>query len=184
MGDFPRFAWPPLNLITPIHPDSMGGYLSMHGMELVNSFSSGNPGSNTIYYYPFWMYQASTAVKMCALVGSTANGNMDAGIYDSQFDLLVNSGSVAQAGATLITEMDITDTLLTPGLYYMALQCSSGTGTVFGDTFLSDEHGLVGSQVFIESPGSFGLPTTGTPVKPTSSVPAIWLFGVAFNTLI
>jgi hypothetical protein len=57
---------------------------------------------------------------MLVLNGATASGNMDVGIYDYAGTRLVSSGSTAQSGTSAFQDFDITDTLLGPGIFYLA----------------------------------------------------------------
>jgi hypothetical protein len=64
--------------------------------------------------------------------GTVVTGNIDVGIYDASGNRLVSAGSTVQAGTSAIQIFDITDTLLKPGLHYMAIALSNNTGTLAG----------------------------------------------------
>lgn len=88
--------------------------------------------ANLAVFCPFVVPYAVTAYQMAVENGATLNGNIDVGIYDVLANRLVSSGSVAQAGASAIQTVDITNTLLEPGSYFMALVSDSTTATFFG----------------------------------------------------
>lgn len=175
--------WPPLNVITPFHLDSCGSGLNAFGGTAPASTVSAAPGANYIVYIPFVLCEPALAVKMSYAVGATSNGNCDIGIYDELKNRLVNSGSTAQGTANTLQELDITDTFLQPGRYFMALTLSSATGTWFRGSS-ADETTLSNVAVYDETPGSFGLPATAAWVFSTSVSPQIPLMGVHFDTLI
>lgn len=87
------------------------------------------PTANLAYFTPFTVYSTITVTKMFVENGSTTSGNLDVGIYDAGGTKLVSSGTVAQTGASSTQEIDITDTTLRPGLYYLAFAADNGTGS-------------------------------------------------------
>lgn len=184
MTDFPIMRWPPLNLITPYHSESLGDALKSSGGASLSSASSGTFTSDLIYYYQFRIYEPAIAVKLSHLVGSTAAGLVDLGIYDSQGNLLVSTGLIAQGTLNTLQEADITDTLLNPGIYFMAIKCTLSTGTGFR-TSRGDEVNLPVVPFYIEV-GDLAavLPTTATMVLSTEDVISLWVMAVHFSTLI
>lgn len=105
------------------------------GLDLANAAlspaSAAWPAANRCIFVPFVVYTPLIAVKMGIRNGSTASGNFDIGIVDDQQSRLVSAGSTAQAGTTAVQSIDITDTALVPGVYYMALCMDGTTGTTF-----------------------------------------------------
>lgn len=77
--------------------------------------------ANVVIYVPFVIPEAAVARKMAWSNGSAVAGNVDVGIYDSAGNRLVSSGSTAQAVIGAVQVVDITDTLLSRGQYYMAM---------------------------------------------------------------
>lgn len=88
------------------------------------------PAANRAIAIPFVVYTPLIVVKMLIVNGSVASGNLDLGIYDDQQHLLVAKGSTAQAGTSAVQALDIADTTLQPGRYYMACAMDGTTGTV------------------------------------------------------
>lgn len=91
--------------------------------------SNATGATNQAVYVPFCVQRPMTVLQMWCINGATVNGNIDAGIYDTGKNRLVSLGATAQAGTTAIQQLNITDTFLLPGVYYMALAWSSATAT-------------------------------------------------------
>lgn len=80
------------------------------------------PGANVALYVPFRVAYPVTVYKMCIGTGVTAGGNFDLGIYDEAGTKLVSTGATARS-AQVDHVVDVTDTTLRPGLYYLAQAC-------------------------------------------------------------
>lgn len=182
MADWPDTRLVAPKVISPYSEDSLGGL--NNGIYFLAAPGSGTLVQNQAYYFPFVLERGGTAVKMFALIGGTANGNIDVGIYDEEFNYLISIGATAQGATNTLQEFDITDTFLPPGNYWMALSLSSATGTVFRG-FANDEIGLPQVPVYVQGT-AHPLPTTvATPVKATDATPVTGIvMGVAFDTLI
>lgn len=179
MGDWPTTLLPPLPTITSTSEESLGFPASLP--------DRGSPTSNVMalnvaYLQPFRMDIGATAVKMCYLVGATPTGNVDMGIYDAEFNLLVSSGAVAQGTLNTLQELDITDTVLHPGNYWMAISASSGSATAFMNN-VSDELSLPPVAMYIAT-SAHVLPSTVSPVKDTAILTKVIAMAVSFDTLI
>ncbi len=85
------------------------------------------PTANTAYYVAFYIDTTVTAYQMAIQV-AVQSGNLDVGIYDSLGTRLVSKGSTAVAAAG-IQVVDIADTTLTPGTYFMAMCCDNITAS-------------------------------------------------------
>lgn len=180
MADFPIVRWPPRNVITPFHSEAIDATLNI----TIVSTTSVAFVDELIYFFPFRIYEPAVAVKMSYVVGATAAGNVDLGIYDSQGNLIVSTGLTAQGTINTLQELDITDTLLNPGQYFMAIKCTDGTGTAFLTTQV-DENALANRPVYTEAGGAgAALPTTATLALSAQATIAFIAMGVHFNTLI
>jgi len=123
------------------------------------------PANNRAIYMPFFVERVVTAVKMSIEVAVQA-GNLDVGIYDENFARLVSSGSTA-VGAVGLQVVDITDTVLTPGLYYMAMNCSTTSAGFFRlGPSSSVINTLTGHRM--QDVGAIALPNPATPATPSS----------------
>lgn len=180
MGDWPTTLLPPLPTITTASEEAYGVAYTWTG--------SGSPTSQTLtanqaYFQPFRIDVGMTAVKMCYVVGATAAGNVDLGIYDAEFNLLVSSGATAQGTINTLQELDITDTVLRPGSYWMAISASIGTATAFASPVV-DETSVPALAMYMQAT-AHPLPTpTATPVKNTEGSPRVVALAISFDTLI
>lgn len=169
---------PPMHMptISPFHPESIGSALT-NIMSLASSVNT----ADLAHYYPFTIYSPVTVYDMFYIVGATSNGNIDLGIYDSQLNRIVNSGSTGMGTANTFQIVPITDTLLVPGDYFMAYQASSGTGTTSQRSGAADQIPLI--MKYTQAVGSFGLPATATLSKVSlTGTFGIQLFGLILDS--
>lgn len=125
MPDFPNAVPGPI-AVQPMLSTTPLGYI----ISLTNAIGGGTavwPTANLAMYFPFIVTSQITAYSMMFQVG-TQSGNCDVGIYTEQGVRLVSSGSTA-VGATGIQVVDITDTVLTPALYFMAMNVDNITAS-------------------------------------------------------
>lgn len=128
-------AGPPMIAPRPI-PFTMMSTQSIEaaGIEMLSlnkaAFGTGNnwPSANLAVFVPWLLAVPWTARQMFWFNGSAVAGNLDIGIYDSTGTRKVSKGTTAQATTNTMQIADITDTLLTPGLYYLSM--SSDTSGV------------------------------------------------------
>ncbi len=172
MSDFPS------TLISPpggvIHSGGSPSSLCFDAaFAQTTAFNSGAvwPAANRALYMPFLVEVPVTAYQMAFEV-TTQSGNCDVGIYDELGNRLVSKGSTA-VGAAGIQTLDITDTVLTPGLYYMAMNVDNITAAV---TRLAPGLALhlqtVGMQQ--QAVGAVALPNPATFANPaTAYLPAL-----------
>lgn len=126
-----------------------------------NAFNSTvAPGALLALYYPVLVPRAITVYQAAWLNGATVAGNVDVGVYDEAGNRMVSTGSTLMAGASVPQTVDIADTLLSPGLYYMAFVSDSATATF--------QRGFVPSQLARacgmrqQTLGAMPLPQTAT----------------------
>lgn len=131
--------------------------LDLRGHAASTSTSTAWPSANLAIYIPVEIYQVVTIVKMAVNNGTAVSGNIDVGIYDVGGAKLVTKGSTAQAGTSAIQIFDITDTLLLPGLYYMAVALDNTTGTLAGWTVATQVAQSMGA---FQQASAFALPTS------------------------
>ena len=156
------YSIPPLVTITPWAVESV--ISNSHGLAdttleisfLLNSTIL----INKAIFVPFEVYAPCTIVKMFVFNGGTAGGNWDAGIYDETGKRIVSSGSTAMVGTDDLQELDITDTVLAPGHYYMAIVNDNNTGGVYA--LNPDVEVTRGLGILHQESGAFPLPATAT----------------------
>lgn len=127
MNDFPKAG-------SSLGEPGAVGVLSTYGPHSLvgqwgNTFHSGSasagawPVNNLGLYFPIIVSSPCTVYHM-AIEVTTQSGNVDVGIYDALLNKLVSAGSTAVAAAG-VQSFNVTDTPLTPGLYYLAMACST-----------------------------------------------------------
>ena len=124
MADWPNLYLGPGPTITPWHPESIGA------REGMNPTSAVWPSANRAIFIPFRLWHPITARLLFVHNGAAVNGNLDVGLYDPDGNRLVSSGSTAQAGINVIQTLNIADTQLGPGWFYMAMAMDNIVGAV------------------------------------------------------
>lgn len=89
------------------------------------------PGANDALFVPMYLAQPTLIKRLFVVNGGTASGNLDMGIYTPDGARVISKGSTAQSGTSALQFLDITDTMLGPGAYYLALAMDGTTGTTF-----------------------------------------------------
>lgn len=90
------------------------------GMNTGGGASAAWPSANLAIFIPIRLTAPVTVYKMAIGAGATAAGNFDVGIYDIGGNRLVSSGATAK-GASVEHILNVTDTRIGPGLYYLAM---------------------------------------------------------------
>lgn len=157
MSDFPVVRNVNPLILSPAIPQSLGNMLNGMGAAL-NVLAW--PTANKAFYMPVSVYEPFLVAKMFVINGGTVSGNIDVGIYDRGGAKIVSSGSVAQAGASAIQEFDVVDTLLNPGLYYLACAMDNATGQL---EVWNVTGGTIGRSLGLaEETTAFPLPSSAT----------------------
>lgn len=183
MSDWPNLYQPTLPVFTPWSLDLQGATVSASAANFTGGLGSSSSAvwtvANKAYFYPFRLHEFAVAYQLLFWVGATSNGNIDVGIYDSQKNLIISSGSTAMsATVNTVQELNITNTELNPGEYLLAGACSSATGTCF-QLSTGDELALPVSPVY-EQTSALALPNPCTPVLCTDGSPPRVAIGIQF----
>lgn len=113
-----------------------GGVLSptaqFVGLSTTGGVSTAWPSANLAIFIPIRVSEPVTVYKIAVGAGATAAGNFDVGLYDSAGNRLVSSGATAK-GASVEHILDVTDTRIGPGLYYLAMS-ADGTNNYILNT--------------------------------------------------
>lgn len=115
--------------------------------------------ANRAIYSPVRVPRACVVRELAAGVGSTATGNIDIGLYTVGGIRLVSAGSQTKL-ASQMQVVDVTDTTIGPGLYYLGLNNDTTT-----DTFVAWNDGapLASARgTLAEAVGAVTLPSTAT----------------------
>ena len=135
---------------------------------LTGSINTGGtwPAANRALYMPFIVEVPVTAYQLAVEV-TVQSGNCDAGIYNEQGTRLVSAGSTAVAAAGLQT-FNITDTALTPGVYFMAMNVDNTTAAFVRSVSLNAPWlQMLGMQQ--QAVGAVALPDPATFANPASA---------------
>jgi hypothetical protein len=131
--------------------------------------------ANRVYLCPFRVPRIMTAYQMVVAGGTTAAGNFKCGWYDWFGNLILDSGSIVKlAGAE--TVVNITDTVVLPGRYWLALVPDGANNYLC--TAVANVGQMAAMGVRQATPGSFTLPdplTFQTPAGLVLPVLSIWM---------
>ena len=178
---------PPTVSVQPM----ISAFLRGVGTGIDESVAGSAPGSgsfefaNRAVYYPVVVPGTCAIRRVWWANGSSvsASYNVDVGVYADTGAFrpgarLVSSGSTAQGTASQIQFVDVTDTSLGPGRYWIAIACSSTSSTFFRSNLTS---GVYGSVLRLRENGALPLPSTATPDALTVDdlEQQIYLFGFA-----
>lgn len=156
MSDFPAgYVNPNLTSVSSYGRQSLAATIIY--LFTTSSGAAWGLGINGAIYIPFYLEQGRLAQKMGVQV-MTQSGNLDVGIYNESGTKLVSSGSTAVAAAGLQV-LDIADTVLNPGTYYMAMAVDNVTAA-FKRTSLTAPMGRVCGVR--QQASAFALPSTAT----------------------
>ena len=98
-------------------------------------------------------------VKKFAIENAAVSGNVDVGLYTSEGKLVISTGSTAMSGANAWQEIDVTDTQIPPGLYYLAMAINNTTGANSAAAFGLQQ---MRAQGAVQMASAFPLPATAT----------------------
>lgn len=115
------------------------------------------PLTNKAIFVPIRVAFPVTVYKLVIGAGATVAGNFDIGIYDASGNRLVSSGSTAK-GASVAHVLDVTDTVIGPGVYYLAMS-ANGTNNYIAWAPSVQIAKLMG---LFEMATAFPLPATAT----------------------
>ena len=166
MSDFPRLYSPTGHASGSISVPSLWSLgPALHLVSAVASAGQVLPTDGALFV-PFRVPRIVTAYQIIVGCGSGAGNNFDVGIYDRFGNRLVSSGSVARTASTEMVQ-NITDTVLLPGLYYMAI-ASDSASTMVG--WIPAQLGLSKMLGVKQMDTAFPLPDPATFITPTNSI--------------
>lgn len=133
----PAFPFPGggRTVISPLAPESLGGVIS------ATPTSGAWPSANRAIYVPFRTATELLVAQLWLLNGSANGNNFDIAVYDEAGNRRISSGSTAQGTVSTLQAVDVTDTLIAPGLYYLALAFNGTTSTTMNMTVSSAARG-------------------------------------------
>lgn len=166
---------PPTVTVTPVALESIG---STTGSTSAPA-SAVWPNASRAIFVPFRLFTPIVAVKMFVVNGTVVSGNIDMGIYDEFGTRLVSKGSTAHAGTSVMQILDIADTVLGAGLFFMALVIDNTTATVYRKSVAAQ---LMRACRCYQMASAFALPATATFAAVSSAY--LPIFGLTTDTVI
>lgn len=136
--------------------------------------------ANQAIYVPVIVRSPSLVTKLWYANDVTATGNYDIGLYDVAGTRILARGSTVKSATDAEITWDCTDTLIVPGVYYMALVSSNGTDGFYAFSPSAPYPTALG--VYTES-SALPLPATAT-FGLTQSLGVIPVMGMYLNTLV
>ena len=109
-------------------------------LDVISGVSSGAtvgagawPSANLAIFVP-WRVVAPTWARRVWYASGNATGNVDVGIYRDDGSLVVSSGATAQGSGNVVNFINITDTRIPPGDYFLGISFASATAQPFRNT--------------------------------------------------
>jgi hypothetical protein len=131
------------------------------------------PTANLAILVPCPIASPFLVTQIYVFNGTAVSGNIDVGIYTAEGALVVAAGSTAQTGTSSIQAFNVTDTLLAPGLYYLACALDNNTGIVSHNVPPATQCRMMGVR---QATSAFALPSTVTFAAAANAyVPCIYL---------
>jgi hypothetical protein len=167
----------------PGNPDGRP-FDNWHSIDTLNSGlvapqaspSSASLSVNSVVYHPLMVRETVVVKKLWVACGTTGGGTIHLGLYDVSGTRLVNGSAAHPASATELV-IDVTDTTISPGVYYWASLSVTATTDVYAITMsaaISDAYG-----VWYESGSS--LPASATF---NTGVGGLYIGGILTNTVV
>jgi len=152
-----------VRLATPKSLSSLNYEAMVVNTMIIGSYttnaSTAWPSASRAMYIPVACPGPFTIRKFTCHNGGAVSGNVDLGIYTSEGQLIISTGGTAQSGTGTQQVIDVTDTLIPPGWYYLAMVIDNGTGTnqrVASSAFAKRFHGCR------QQASAYPLPSTAT----------------------
>lgn len=89
------------------------------------------PAANVALFVPFVVPEPVTVTKLWWANTSTVSGNLDIGLFSENGTLVVSSGSTAMATTNVAQTVDIADTVLARGRWYLGLACDTTAANIY-----------------------------------------------------
>jgi hypothetical protein len=131
------------------------------GFSATNSW----PTASKAIFIPFGIDRPFLATKI-SWISQTPSGNADTGIYDIRGNRLVSNGGFAAAITGAVQPVDITDTLLAPGYYFVALVFDNTSAII---RTVTPYAAVMATAGICEMASAYPLPSTATLVKVTTN---------------
>lgn len=136
------------------------------------------PTANLAIFTPVTLERPEIIERLWWFNGGVS-GNVDCGVYDADYRLLVSTGAVAQSGANVLQSVDITDYAISPGRYWVALSLSGTSGSIVRSGY---QIGFTRASGVFQMSSAHPLPSTAVPEAAVNNY--IPICGMAFRSLV
>lgn len=126
-------------------------------VPMVSATAANWPSANLAIFVPLRLTEAATLRRFWYLSGN-GTGNVDIGVYSEAASLIISTGSIAQSTSNQVNYVDVADTALAAGNYYLAIAYASTTATPFS----ARAAGLSRSFGIVQMASALPLPSTAT----------------------
>ena len=134
-----------------------GGWMAhTRGASTANAWGT----ANRAIYMPIRVPRRVIVRELGYASSTTGAGNIDIGLYDQSGTRLISTGSTAKSATAALEAIDVTDTTIGPGLYYIGLNNSTTTDTFISVSTGTEQAAIQG--VLIQAVGAVTLPATAT----------------------
>lgn len=169
MADFPGLPLVPLaDDRSSLAVSTFSGWALGPAVAKTTGAAAGNwPSANRALFVPFRVPVPVTVYQMACGTGTGTTGNFDLGIYDKAGNRVVSTGTTAKTTASSERIVNVTDTQLLPGMYYLAMSTDGVTGYV--QVGSGSNLGYAKLSGMREAASSFVLPSTVTYASVTAA---------------
>ncbi len=161
MTAFPYLEIRPLVTINTFSLEALGPEHVSFNYVPASISSKAWPTANKALGYPFFVGIPITIKRLFTANGATASGNLDIGIYDPSGVRIISTGTTAQSGTDGIQFIEVTDTVIGPGIFYAVMAFDGTTGTYRGPANYPNRRAS-SSTGLIAQASAFVLPATMT----------------------
>ena len=160
MLDFqpPMLSRPGEIMVTPWSYQSLGVPLIATGQA---PSSQNFVTANLAVFIPFAVPEPCVLTRLFWMNGAAVAGNLDAGVYDTAGTRLVSTGTTGQLNTSQVQSVDVADTVLARGVYYLAL-ASDTSGATQKVTAVVPAAGIPQGLGLLQMAAAFVLPASAT----------------------
>lgn len=177
MADFPKVEPVQTVQVSCLSVNSIGTELA--AIASVAAVSAAIPAANRVIFVPFVNPEPALIKKVWWHNGATVAGSVDCGVYDENGVQLIQAGSIVQATINVLQEVDVADTYIGRGRFYLAIAASNATATFFRVTPSVQLCKVLGMA---ENFG--GVPLAATYVLAANTAAFIPICGISLRTLV
>ncbi len=151
-------------ITTPWTQDALGVDIQAAGFSVIGNITW---IANLATYVPFILARPKLIAQFFWINGGTVAGNTDVGVYNEALTKVLSTGSTANSGTSTIQAVNVTDTVLQAGRYWLAIASDSSTQVFSGDSIVARAQDMFGikQQASGWSSGLLSSPTLSAPAQ-------------------